>query len=111
MPPIDLTSKLARIGPTGSGSKTQGAPPRGKTQEALNGTPKESTSVAGQAGQVHLSGAARQLLENPGSPVDVKRVAKIHAAVANGSYQIDTHSVAQKIANNLAAMARRKSGK
>jgi len=85
----------------------QATTPRPSTRAARNsgraaaGGRSDRAAAPAEGSSVKLSAAARQLLSGNGPPVDARRVDAISSAISNGSYQVDSATVARDIAANV----------
>ena len=70
----------------------------------VNPTTQPSKSAQGggeqqttEAAKVTISSQARELAEGGATPVNAKKVEALKAAIADGSFSINTHTVAQRM--------------
>jgi negative regulator of flagellin synthesis FlgM len=95
-------SRLNNSTTVGSTSRTASTKEASKTDASASTA--TSTSVNGSGEAVHLSSEAQQLQKITDSlrdqpVVNSSRVAELKAAVADGSYQVDSNRVASKLLN------------
>ncbi len=104
MPKIGLVRQLLQATGVKTNRRSNGASSSASSGKQ-EGAPKD-----GAATRVQISPKAKQLLAATGAPVDAKRVAEIKKALANGSYHVDSGTVANKIAKDLAEAIKWTSG-
>jgi negative regulator of flagellin synthesis FlgM len=90
--------------PSVGGATRTGSTKETGTTGASTSTSASSEQVSGTGEAVHLSGEAQQLktiTDNLGNlpTVNSARVAELKAAIADGSYQVDSNRVASKLLN------------
>jgi negative regulator of flagellin synthesis FlgM len=96
-------SRLNNSTTVGSASRTASTKEATKT-EASAPVSGGTTSVSGSGEAVHLSSEAQQLQKITDSlrdqpVVNSSRVAELKAAIADGSYKVDSNRVASKLLN------------
>jgi len=103
-----MTTKITSASSSAIGSLS--APKAG----AVRPTPGGSASASGPAAadKVSLTGDAvrmqqleKSLSESPDNQVDLNRVAAAKAAIANGTYKVDSKAVAAKLSRMESALA------
>jgi|GEM_PF-7013432 len=96
MSKIDLIQQIIQASTIRPGSRTTRKP----GTEAASGQSRQQPSPS-ESSQVNLSATARQLLSGNGAPVDSQRVDAVSKAIANGSYKVDSGTVARDIAASV----------
>jgi len=95
-------SRLNSSTTVGSTTRTANTKEAGKTEAPVSVSTPESVSGSGET--VHLSSEAQQLQKISDSlreqpVVNESRVAELKKAIADGSYQVDSNRVANKLLN------------
>ncbi|VVO82919.1 hypothetical protein PS862_01922 [Pseudomonas fluorescens] len=101
---IDINRLNSSSLPTGS-TRTSAARETAETgKSAPRSTPAEQASTVKSGESVHISNEAQQLQKATNTlrdqpAVDKARVAELKAAIADGSYKVDSNRVASKLLN------------
>ena len=95
-------NRLNSATPAGGTTRSAGAKETGKAETLVASSASEKTGSTGET--VHLSGEAQQLKTITDKMADLPtvnsaRVAELKAAIADGSYQVDSNRVASKLLN------------
>jgi negative regulator of flagellin synthesis FlgM len=78
-------------------TRTGGTDPRAEATASTTSTSKTGTAASAT---VALSSTASTLLSGTGGDFDAEKVARISAAIADGSYKIDAGAIADKLIAN-----------
>lgn len=96
-----VSPNVGTVGQTSSRSAAEGA----RTQD--------STAAAGSgqaSATVSLSGAARALLDAGDGTFDANKVDQVRQSIADGTYKIDAHAIADKLIANAQEVLGRSGG-